>query len=211
MRRAHDRKSPQYTPPTGDVLRVMAVATRQERVFLDCFLNTGARRSEIFRLTWADDINFERRQIRLGTRKTRDGSMEYAWLPMNDALYASLKWWWENQPIESSPFVFVDDQPGAHHGQPYSARRRFLKGLCERAVVKPFGFHALRRYVASVLADTHKVSAKSIQRILRHKNLATTERYIQTINNDLKETMSLLGGVGVPQSTPKDTPKEQEG
>ena len=64
--------------------------------------------------------------------------------------------------------------------------------LCKRAGVKSFGFHALRRYVASVLADTHKVSAKTIQRVLRHKKLETTERYIHNINRDLEATMNLL-------------------
>jgi integrase len=67
-----------------------------------------------------------------------------------------------------------------------------MKGLCKRAGVKEFGFHALRRYVASVLADTHKVSAKTIQRILRHRNVMTTEKYIQNINHDLGATMDLL-------------------
>lgn len=54
-------------------------------------------------------------------------------------------------------------------------------------------------YVASVLADTYKVSAKQIQRILRHKNLSTTERYIQNINDDLKSTLDLLSQKKIPQ------------
>lgn len=62
----------------------------------------------------------------------------------------------------------------------------------KRAEVKEFGFHALRRYVASVLADEHKVSAKTIQRILRHKSVTTTERYIQNINRDLVTVMNML-------------------
>ncbi len=46
--------------------------------------------------------------------------------------------------------------------------------------------------MASVLADTHKVSAPTIQRILRHKKLATTERYIQKISSDVRATLELL-------------------
>ncbi len=118
--------------------------------------------------------------------------MEYEWFPMSDDLYASLLWWWHNRTLKNSPHVFVSDQPGIHFGNPYTARRRFMAGPCKRAGVRPFGFHALRRYVASVLADTHKVSAKTIQRILRHKNIYTTERYIQNINRDLRGTMNLL-------------------
>ncbi|HTY21786.1 MAG TPA: tyrosine-type recombinase/integrase, partial [Desulfomonilaceae bacterium] len=83
-----------------------------------------------------------------------------------------------------------------YYGKPFTTRHRFLSGLCKRAGVKSFGFHALRRYVASFLADTHKVSAKTIQRILRHKNLATTERYIHNINRDLVGIMNLLAEKG---------------
>lgn len=189
-RRSHDRE-PQYTPPSADVLKVLMVADRKERVFLDAYLQTGARRAEIFRWTWVDDINFERREYRLGTRKTADGSMQYEWFPMSEDLYKSLQWWWENRTIKKSPYVFTDDQEGPHYGKPYTSRRRFMPGLCKRAKVKPFGFHALRRFVASILADSGK-STNAIRRVLRHKNVSTTERYIQNINNDLKETMDAL-------------------
>ena len=67
-----------------------------------------------------------------------------------------------------------------------------MRSLCERAGVKPFGFHALRRYVASILADKHKVAAKTVQRVMRHKYLSTTEGYLENILNDLRETMNFL-------------------
>jgi hypothetical protein len=71
-----------------------------------------------------------------------------------------------------------------------------------------FGLNALRRYAASVLADTNKVSAKTIQRILRHKNLSTAERYMQNLNKDLRETMNLLpvGNMGEENSSEKTYP-----
>jgi integrase len=90
--RALQAKAPQYTPPQEDILKLLMAATREERIFLNCYLQTGARRSEIFRWTWVDDINFERREVRLGTRKTRDGSMSYETLPMSGELYQDL-WW----------------------------------------------------------------------------------------------------------------------
>jgi len=190
----HDR-APQYTPPTADILKVLAAANREERIFLNCYLQTGARRSEIFRWTWAEDINFERREVRLGTRKTRDGSMSYEWLPMNEALYEELWSWWKTRPVKDTPYVFVSTS-NRHYGKPFTTRRRFMRGLCKRAGIKEFGFHALRRYCASLLADTHKISAKTIQRILRHKNLATTEKYIHNINRDLGAVMDLLSEKG---------------
>jgi len=192
IRRLPHNRAPQYTPSTSDLLKVLAACTREDRIFLSCYLNTAARRSEIFRWTWNEDVNFEKREVRLGTRKTRDGSMSYEWLPMSDALHEDLWSWWQNRPVKDSPYVFVSTS-NRHYGQPYQWRRRFMKGLCKRAGVKEFGFHALRRYVASVLADTHKISAKTIQRILRHKAVSTTERYIQNINHDLSGVLNLLG------------------
>ncbi len=188
---AHTEKV-QYTPPTKDVLKVLAVADRKQKLFLDCYLKTGARRSEIMRWNWLEDVNFEKKLIRLGSKKSRDGSMKYRWLDMHPDLEEGLRWKWENRTFKHSPYVWVDDQPGPHYGKPYKARRRFLPGLCKRAKVRPFTFHGLRRYVASVLADTHQVSAKRIQLILGHENLQTTERYIQNLGIDLKDTIGKL-------------------
>jgi len=78
-----------------------------------------------------------------------------------------------------------------------------MKGLCKRAGIKEFGFHALRHYCASVLAETQKVSAMTIQRILRPRNVTTTERYIQNINRDLAATKNLFSEKGYHEGLPK--------
>lgn len=203
---SHDRQA-KYIPQEKDVLKLLAAATPEEKVFLDCYLNTAARRSEIYRLVWNDDINFEKRQVRLGTRKTKDGSISYEWLPMNQGLHDSLYWLFKNRKFKNSPFVFVCDHHGKHYGKPYTTRRTFMRDLCERAgIEKTFGFHALRHYVASILADKHKVSTKTIQRILRHKSINTTERYIHRLHSDLAETMELLNYPEKNESTPASTP-----
>jgi integrase len=196
----------QIAPPTEHILKVLAAANREERIFLNCYLQTCARRSEIFRWTWAEDINFEKREVRLGTRKTRDGSTEYEWLPMSNELHDELWSWWKNRPIKDTHYVFVSTS-NRHYGKPCTTRRQLMKGLCKRAGVKSFGFCALRRHVASLLADTHKVSAKTIQQILRHKNVTTTKRHIHTINRDLGATMrgyqitALRAGISISSCT----------
>ena len=76
-----------------------------------------------------------------------------------------------------------------------------MRGICKRAGITPFGFHALRRFVASVLADSGK-STNTIRRVLRHKHVSTTERYIHNINDDLRETMTFLS---LKKSDNKDT------
>jgi integrase len=79
-----------------------------------------------------------------------------------------------------------------------------MKGLCKKAGIKSFGFHALRRYVASVLADTHKLSSKRIQRILRHNSIHTTELYIQNLNDDMRDDLNLLCQPKVPEGVPEE-------
>lgn len=204
---AHDRQ-PQYTPPEEDVLKVLATTIGHDRVFLQCYMNTAARRSEIMRLTWPD-INFDKSEIRLWSRKNRSGTLESVWLPMNDDLRAALWWQWNNRPFKNKPHVFIDTQKGPHYGQPYKIRRRFLKGRCKVAGVKPFGFHALRRWVAQMLADKHKQSTQTVQRVLRHKNVRTTEIYLENLNADLRPAMSLLDKNS--DSPPQYHPKKESG
>ncbi|MGA9535843.1 MAG: hypothetical protein WBR24_08025 [Desulfobacterales bacterium] len=51
----------------------------------------------MLRWTWADNINFEERWVRLGTRKNKTGEMTYEKLWMNDDLYKLLKWQWDHR------------------------------------------------------------------------------------------------------------------
>ena len=189
----HDRAD-QYVPPVEDVLKLLAAANREEKVFLDCYLQTGARRSEIFRWKWHEDINFEKRSVRIGTRKTRNGSMRYHELPMSNDLYESLLWLWENRKIKNTPYVFVDDlNPNhPHYGKPFSARQKFMKGICKRAGIRFFGFHSLRRFVASILVDVEKVSLKQVQMVLGHQHISTTERYVKFLGKDMVSTMESI-------------------
>ena len=190
--RPHER-STQYVPSTTDVSKMLAAATEEERVFLKCYLHTAARRSDIFRWKWAEDVSLERRMVRLGSRKNKDRSMQYDWLPMSDDLYDALAWWWTNRPVKDAAHVFVVTDPlHPNYGKPFTQRRRILKSICKRADVQPVTYHCLRRYVASLLADKYKVSAKTIQSFLRQNNLYTTEKYIYQLNSDLKRIVNLL-------------------
>jgi len=120
--------------------------------------------------------------------------MKYRWIDMSDDLFNDLLGLWKNRKFKESPYVFVYDNPiSAHHGKPFTARRKFIKGICKRAGVKKFGFHALRRFVASVLAD-EKVPLKKVQMVLGHAALHTTERYVAHLSDDLKSTMATISG-----------------
>jgi integrase len=63
-----------------------------------------------------------------------------------------------------------------------------MKGLCKRAEVVPyFGFHTLRHLMASLLADNPKVATKTIQKILGHANIQTTEIYVHSIEGAMEK------------------------
>lgn len=137
-KKPHDRK-PRRLIPLVDILKVLLVAQGHDRVLIGSYWHTGARKKEVLRWTWADDINFEERWVRLGTRKNRKGQMTYEKIWMNDDLYNLLQWQWKNRH-PTSPYVFCHMNPKSKfYGQPYGERRKTLKTLCEKAGVEPFG------------------------------------------------------------------------
>ncbi len=184
VERMPEIRTPRYIPPAEDFWKVYDVAEGQDKVMLLTFLHLGARRGEVFRLTWAEDIDFVNSRVRLGTRKRRDGTLEYDWLPMTKELREALRWWWEHRPIKDSPYVFLclNEEPVCRedYGKPFKYRLYFMRRMCKRAKVKPFGFHAIRHLTASVLFNLgYEVAV--MQTILRHRSPNTTERYLKTL------------------------------
>jgi integrase len=196
-KKAHSKKSRRLIP-IQDILKVMLAAKGDDRVLIGAYWHTGARKSEVFRWTWADDINFEERWVRLGTKKTADGSMAYEKLWMNDDLYSLLMWQWKNRH-PSSPLVFCHTNKNSRkygvnllYGQPFAARQKLLKKLCRDAGVEVFGYSDIRHTVAKYLNDIQKVGLKKVQQVLRHNRQTTTEIYVDGNYTDTKDALKLL-------------------
>jgi len=190
-KKPHSRKARRLIP-VKDILKVMLVAKGHDRVLIGAYWHTGARKNEILNWTWSDDINFEERWVRLGTRKNRTGEMVYEKLWMNDDLYALLMWQWKNRH-PTSPYIFCHMNPKSKlFGKPYVARWKFLKKLCVEAKVEPFGYHDIRHTVAKYLNDLQKVGLKKVQQILRHRRQTTTEIYVEGNYTDTRDVVSLL-------------------
>ncbi|MCG6878586.1 MAG: site-specific integrase [Deltaproteobacteria bacterium] len=66
-------------------MSLLLAANRKDQLILLLLIETAGRRNEIFTLT-VQDINMERQQVRLWTRKTKDGSREGEWLPISKRL-----------------------------------------------------------------------------------------------------------------------------
>lgn len=176
-----EERAPRYIPPEKDFWRVYRVARGQDRVMLLAYLHLGARRSELFRLTW-DDLDLDHQTARLATRKRKEGSWAYDTLPLTDRLATALLQHRRRAKKDTS-LVFADPQSG----EGYRYRLHVMKKLCVRAGVRHFGFHAIRHLTGSILAS-QGVPLIQIQRILRHQALATTERYIHMLD-DLRKSM----------------------
>jgi integrase len=72
--------------------------------------------------------------------------------------------------------------------------------LCKRARVKPFGYHAIRHKVASILMDSGKATLSNIQHFLRHKRPTTTENYLKSLNPGSQEMAGILDSYDLEQA-----------
>jgi len=177
-----EQRRRRYIPPEGDYWKVVNGCEGQDRVMLVTFLHTAGRRGEVFRLRW-EDVDFGLGQVRLGTRKRVDGSMEFDWVPMTKELEGELKGH-RNQ----SEWVFPNPATGG--ADPYQERGKWMRRVCDEVGVKRFGLHAIRHLTASILADAD-VPLTTIQRILRHRSPRTTEVYLHGIRS-MRESMRVL-------------------
>ncbi len=178
-------QSPRYIPSEDDFWKVYAVAQERDKTFLLFLLHTGARIGEAFRLTWMD-VDFESGRIRLGTRKTKDGGMKYAWLPMTTALADAL----ESHKRQYGHTLLVFTQITGRGA--YTSRQHLMPQLCALAKVKPFGFHAIRHLAATILAYAG-LDLPTVQGMLRHSSPTTTARYIKSLGIDRDKIEAAFG------------------
>jgi integrase len=171
--------------PTPEEMSKIMLAAGPDRQLLLVIYHTMARVDEILRLRW-EDVNFQERTVQLWTRKRRGGSWAGDKLPMNQILCETLQQLWEKRTQDG--WVFLNPNTGTR----YMKRPKLMRTVCNRAGVRQFGFHAIRHYVASYLADRQKVSITQVSRLLRHQSKATTERYLQVIDPQLRDVMASL-------------------
>lgn len=77
------------------------------------------------------------------------------------------------------------------NGQRYKKRPKLLKTLCQKVGIKEFGYHAIRHYGASLL-DHKRAPLADIRDILGHSDIRTTQIYLQSLSESLKNTMKIL-------------------
>ena len=180
-------------PSQEEMVRIL-LAAGDHRPFFLALYSLAARLGEINNLRW-EDVNFDRREVTLWTRKTRDGSYRPQVKAMNNDLYQELSGLYNKR---SGEYVF----PNPETGQPYRNRRAQIRRACLNAGVPYYSWHCIRHHVASLLSDEHKVSLPTIQRMLGHQRLTTTEKYVQSLGEGQREAADLLKIKTLPATLP---------
>lgn len=178
-----EKPTPKKIPSQEEMLKIILAAGEYRPFFLALYA-LAARLGEVNNLRW-EAVNFEKRQVLLWTRKG-DGTYRAQPKPLNDELYAELRRLYEKR--SGNEWVF----PNPETGVPYKNRRKQIRNVCKAAGVPYYGWHSIRHHVASLLADTHKVSLPTIQKMLGHANLTTTQIYVQSLTDGVREAGELL-------------------
>jgi integrase len=137
------------------------------------------RVNAINQLRWED---IRDNHISLYTRKARNSDIKEIIIPINEVLRETIK----QIPVVDD-FVFINPRTK----KPFVYRKRLLKGLCEKAAVKPFTFHAIRHFTASLL-DSKNVPLTTIQKLLGHERASTTDIYLQELRGTVTKAMEEL-------------------
>ena len=186
-----------YIPPLEDIFTVIAAADPATQDYLWVIRETMARVGEVNQMTW-EDVDLEDRYVILYTRKRKGGDLTPRKVPMTNRLYRILS---RRRPQRNQhmPWVFWHTYRSRKTGEtcqgPYGRRKRLLQGLCKKAGVPYFTYHALRHSGASVM-DSIGVPIGSIQRILGHRNRKTTETYLQSIGESEREAIAAFEQAG---------------
>jgi len=177
-----------YVPPSEDIQAIMDIADPLQEQILVFAYHTLARAGEIRACLWSD-VDFENETITLWTSKTRDGNPADDTLEMTETLKRML------QGIKR-----INDHVFNFNGEPL--KRYFVYNmvpfLAKKAGAPHFSAHCIRHHVASLLA--YKLSLIEISKILRHKNLTTTDIYLRSLVKIETKGIRILDDISKPTS-----------
>lgn len=165
-RRAEDNEQTRFLTDDERVRLLGACrASRWPRLYVLVLmaLTTGARKSELTGLRWAD-VDLQRGLAHVGRTKNGDPRV----LPLVPAVLEQLR------PLEGAPGAFVFPSPRCP-SKPFAFEPRWLEAL-KVAKVRRFRFHDLRHSCASMLAASG-ATLLEIGDVLGHRQLAMTKRY----------------------------------
>lgn len=183
----HYQRAPQRVPVTlspEEVSRLLAaVPSVRERAAMEIAYAAGLRLSEVLHLKLTD-IDSARMILRVDQGKGKKDRN----IMLSAALLETLRAYWR----ESRPRVWLF--PGQGGKRPLNAtviQRAFTQAKQQARITKPVSFHSLRHSFATHLLESG-VNVRTIQVLLGHRSLGTTQRYTHVAGDYLRETRSPL-------------------
>lgn len=147
---------------------------------------TGARASSVALLKWTD-VDFQRKTISLSQRKGRDGALKKYFVPLLPELESLLKRLQRKSGGGLADYVFKNGSGNKVSSTHISREVRRLVRASGLHFLR-LGIHGLRHSVATTL-HVSGASTETIRRVLGHSNTKTTERYLHSDANQLREAM----------------------
>ena len=181
------QKAPRRLPVVmndEEVSRLLAAAASlRDRALFETGYATGMRVGEVTRLL-ITDLDSGRMAIRVDQGKGRKDR----YVMLSPSLLETLRAYWR----ESKPKLFLF--PGVGGKKPLcvsAAQKAFDRARLQAGIQKPVSFHTLRHSFATHLIESG-TSVRTIQALLGHRSLQTTERYTHLAQNYLRQTTSPL-------------------
>jgi integrase/recombinase XerD len=169
-----------YIYAEDELQTLVNAAATHLRPILVVAIGTGLRKGDSLALRW-DQVDFEHNVITLFMEKTGEG-IEIPMLPMVRETLSRLK-----GTAGRSPFVLT------YKGRQIDDCRSAFNGALRRSglATKGYHFHDIRRTFATMLYN-RGVHLTKIQRLLGHKSITTTERYLGVKFEETAQAISVL-------------------
>ena len=177
------RKLPEILSPEEVSAIFRGVENIKHRAILMTVYGAGLRLQELIGLRLSD-IDFHRMQIRIRQGKGRKDRHVMLAVRLEEILHRYIN------IVKPKEWLFPGQRP-AQPMHPRSVQMIFEKAKKAAGIQKKVSIHSLRHAFATHLLK-RGVNIRLIQRLLGHKNLATTARYTHVARESLQEIQSPL-------------------
>jgi len=182
-----------------EIQKLLEAAAPHLRPILIVAFGTGLRKGDILNLRW-DNLDFDSHLIHLMMQKTEE-PIEIPMLPIVEDTLQRLKA--EREATMGAgdtlfPFVFMSTRRGRRsneYSQFVDIKTSFHAAL-RRADLdgRGYRFHDIRRTFASMLSNSG-VPLLIIQRLLGHRSVKTTERYLNVKLEEIRQAVMILDSI----------------
>jgi site-specific recombinase XerD len=167
-----------------EVRRLLAAAVSlRDRALLETAYATGMRLGEVVHLLLTD-IDSHRMVIRVEQGKGRKDR----YVMLSASLLETLRAYCRSEKPKTFLFPGKDGKEPLH---PTSAQKAFQRARARARIEKPISFHTLRHTFATHLLEDG-ANVRTIQSLLGHRSLESTQRYTHLAKNYLNQTKSPL-------------------